>query len=187
MDDNIYSAPKADLGTTATGTAPTRYYVVSARKFLIMSIATFGYYTPYWFYRNWREINNSDGGKRWPIMRGLFSLFFVHQLAAILHRAQPARLYLHATAFVGFQLTSYIAAASGRVPGGISIDLLLILMTVAVAAILLPFQKAINAASGEPEGAANDRLTGANWFWIALGLIWWALSVNVMLFPEHAH
>jgi hypothetical protein len=186
MDDNLYRAPQADLAAHDAATPQPRYYVVSPRKFLIMSIATLGYYNFYWTYRNWREIDNSVGGGGWPVMRGLFPLFFMLPLAALLQRSPQAQrgLRLRALAFVGLQLTSFLAATTGKVPGGMQFGQYEMLAAVGAAGALLTIQKSINAVSGDPEGAANDRLTGANWGWIALGLVWWALSANAILFPQ---
>ena len=189
MDDNLYSAPRAEAAAPAASAA--RFYVVSVRKFLIMTVATYGYYIPYWFYRNWREINASTGARTWPVMRGLFSLFFVHRLAALLRDAlqarglpPPARLGLMASGFSGVQLTTYIRATRPEKAGDMPMELFFMLMIGGVISMLLPFQRAINAACGDPEGASNDRLSRANLGWIALGVVWWALAIITLLNPE---
>jgi hypothetical protein len=191
MDDNLYSAPRADLAAAAAGTAQPRFYVVSPRKFLIMAIASFGYYIPYWFYRNWREYNNSLEAGLWPVMRGLFSLFFVHQFARILqntlqarHLPSPPRLRMKAMAFVGYQISIYTLAVKKAMPGDLPFEVFEILAVFAVALTLVEFQKAVNIASDDPGGAANGRLTGANWAWVVLGVIWWGLSALQIIAPE---
>lgn len=192
MDDNLYSAPRADLAAAA-GTAQPRFYVVSPRKFLILAIATLGYYVPYWFYRNWREYNNSVGAGIWPVMRGVFSLFFVHKFADILQdtlraRNLPAapRLRTKATMFALYQTAMFTLAVREKMPWNLPFEVFEMAAAFTVALTLVEFQKAINVAGNDPGGATNDGLTRANWVVLVLGIVWWGLAALQIVAPDWA-
>lgn len=55
-----------------------------------------------------------------------------------------------------------------------------------ILALLLPqflnAQHMINASCGDPDGKSNDRLTNTNYAWIALGLLFWVLSLLGIFF-----
>ena len=57
-----------------------RYYPVSRRKLLFLSLATGGIYTSYWFYRNWKYVKESEQLGIMPIARGIFSAFWYYPL-----------------------------------------------------------------------------------------------------------
>ena len=48
--------------------------------------------------------------------------------------------------------------------------------------LALPAQKAANAASGDSTGSSNATFTGANWVWMILGGLIWALSLFGLYF-----
>jgi hypothetical protein len=47
-------------------------------------------------------------------------------------------------------------------------------------------QRQINTACGDPEGATNSNLTGANWAWMILGAMIWMLVLAGTFMPELA-
>ena len=60
--------------------------------FIILSVATYGIYELYWFYKNWkflREYNQMKGIS--PIFRTLFSPIFVFSLASQIKKISKAR------------------------------------------------------------------------------------------------
>lgn len=55
----------------------TVFFPISVTKFTVLSIFTFGFYTSYWMYRNWKAINALD---IMPMARGIFSAFWLYPL-----------------------------------------------------------------------------------------------------------
>ena len=54
--DNLYAPPTATIVDPQLEAAnrPTPFYVVSTTKVLVLSLATLGMYTLYWFWRHWK-------------------------------------------------------------------------------------------------------------------------------------
>lgn len=177
MPDSIYATPEAEIAPPP-GTGP-RYYVVSPKKFLLLTILTSGLYTAYWSYRNWRHIKVVDNNSTWPVARGLFSIFFVHSLLSDVNRNLQStgndyewNPQLIATSFV---VVAIISTLVGQLGGYVSIPpwlyLALLATPVLYGLILLQGQKGINAASDDAGGHGNSKLTAANWIWMILGAL----------------
>lgn len=58
----------------------SHYFPISVTKFLVLSIVTYGAYSAYWAYRNWKEIKQRQGSHIMPIARGIFIVFFYYPL-----------------------------------------------------------------------------------------------------------
>ena len=194
MSESAYRPPASDVGSGEDDGG--RYYVVSPRKFLVMSIVTVNAYFLYWFYRNFKRMKDGGGEDIWPIPRALFHIFFTHFLtrdvdAQLREKGQQLAWSPESTATAYVVLTigsNVLDRMSTREFGSPVTDLLAFLIVPVVAWSLLPAQRAINLASGDPEGRSNERFTLANMAWMAFfGLIWAAALVGLwaMLFaPE---
>lgn len=79
MESNLYEAPQSTLSDVES-LEDKEFYVVSIKKFTILFMATFGFYSIYWFYRNWKMSKAKYRDDIWPVARGIFSIFFVHSL-----------------------------------------------------------------------------------------------------------
>lgn len=193
MSESIYAPPEADVTAPAEEAQP-RYYVVSQTKFLLLSILTLGWYFHYWIYRNWYQVKMADSEDSWPIARGIFYIFFTHSLFADvdarLRDKDPDYSWspnLIATTFVLLTIVGRIVDRS--LPPELmtnevilaSASLLLVLP-----ALLVPAQKAINAACDDPTGSSNSKLTAANYIWLLLGSLVWLfvlLGLATILMP----
>lgn len=179
---NPYSPPNAEITTQITDQTP-RFYVVAPKKFLILFIATVGFYGLYWFFKNWNNFKIKTNQSIWPIPRAIFSVFFAHALfnevdktlkTKALERVwKPAGL---ATIFVIFQITSNIAERLAAKEIGMPISAYISLVSLPIITwVLYQVQLAINQACKQPNGESNQKLTGANYAWIALGVVYWCL------------
>src|SRR6058998_4368415 len=56
------------------------YFAVTVRKFAIMSFMTWGLYSLYWMYQQWRRIRDRTGSDLSPFWRTFFSIFWVFDL-----------------------------------------------------------------------------------------------------------
>ena len=166
MNANVYAAPKANLEVPAT---EGRFYVVSKSKFWMLYIVTAGFYVLVWFYRHFRAL-----GEKRAALKTIFSIFFVHQLARRLgeqaRQAEPTfddSLGKWSTLFI---VVSVLGGLVGQfVPGAY-------LLVVPINAYSLwRLQRAANVAAKDEGGAGNRSFTLANYFWIVVGFLYWAL------------
>ncbi len=188
MNESIYAPPQADIEVREF--ADGEYYVVAPGKFLALTILTMGLYLVYWFYRQWRTVKDRDQSNIWPVPRGLFYIFFTHSLYADINE----RLRNSGTSFqwspgtsatlvvIVAILSNILSRLSGENIGPPITDVLSIAIVPALAYLALPAQKAANAASGDADGSGNANFTGANWVWMILGGLVWALSLFGLYF-----
>jgi hypothetical protein len=165
-----------------------RFYVVSTRKFLILFIGTLSLYAFYWFYKQWACLRDSapegsDDRDIWPSLRAIFTLFFVHSLFREVKQHSVAGSALdewengaHATFMVILLLaTSAVDRLSWMNIGPPVSYYLLIVLMMPLLFLYCKAQGLINIACGDPAGAANDKLSWANYGWLFLGAVWWLL------------
>jgi hypothetical protein len=181
MSDSIYAPPEADV-TAPSGDLP-RYYIVAPFKFVLLSVLTFTLYFVYWFYMNWKLIKIDDNDDIWPPARGFFYIFFTHSLFADVqesfksqgrqwdwHPGLLATLFVIAT-ILGNVVDRLIPYETYPLLSSLSP----LVSTFIITFLLLPAQKAINAACGDDAGSSNSRLITGNWVWMVLGGVFWLL------------
>ena len=188
MDVSITNSPESELEQAAQEIA---FYLVSPRKFLLLFLGTFGFYLLYWFYKNWRLYQQSTGEDMWPVMRAIFSIFFIHSLFAhfnFKHNIQTgkevANLCVLATIFV------VVVIFDNTVNRYLLEDMvtpfrhvLEILPVLIMGWCLYKAQLVANAACDDINGSQNNTLTLANYGWLLLGGIFWLLILgNIVLY-----
>lgn len=165
------------------------FYVVAKKKFFILFIITFSFYSYYWFWKQWNIRRKATGEKMWPIARAIFTIFFVYslfeeiELAAneVTNNTNP-RLHIAAVVYIIgeilFKLLDKISPIA------------IVYLTSAILLVgVLTFsawqaQSQANIASLDAEGESNSRLTPLNYIWIALGtLLWLLLIVGTLIEP----
>ncbi len=185
-EGNIYAPPKAPppppmMASSGGGYGSGPLYVVAPYKFALLFIATLGLYQVYFFYKNWSHYKANTGEAMWPVMRGIFSVFFVHALFRhvdfkINHEDRKFSWNpgSSATTFVLLAILSNgLDRAAGKNMGFPWVDLLSYLCLFLLVAVLYRPVQAINLASGDPQGSSNASLTFANIIWLAIGLVFW--------------
>lgn len=55
--------------------------LVTITQYMLLSIATFGLYTVWWMYKEWRFFRDKEYLDVYPAVRALFSVFFIYSLA----------------------------------------------------------------------------------------------------------
>lgn len=169
------------------------FYVVSIKKFCLLFFTTLGFYSIYWFYKNWLHQKQSNASDGWPAMRGLFYIFFTHSLFRNIDKQLNANgqhhsdLYNTATLVVFATLCARLASSlSDKNIGSPVTDFLCVVLTVSVGVFLIKAQRSINLACNDPDGSSNDTLTWLNIIWIAVGGILTLLTLAglVMIVTE---
>lgn len=188
MSDSIYATPEAAVDVAES--EETRYYVVSPKKFLILSIATFGLYFVYWFYKNWDNVKRRDNNDTWPVPRAIFYIFFTHSLLTDVNETLKRKAVEHvwnpsmvASLFVLLTLIDTgISRAAFKNIGSPYTDTVGFFTAIILAFVMLPAQKAINAACEDAGGNTNSSLTVVNWVWIVLGGLFWIANLTGLYF-----
>lgn len=186
MSSDIYAPPKADVRTGGPG--DDRFYVVGSRKFYLLFILSFGLYTIYWFYKNYSLIKLRTQEDIWPVPRGIFSIFFAHNLFRRIDNElndtdskftwtpnSSATLYI--LVVLGQSVSSNLGDKNIGSP---ITDLLTFALLPLIAVVVHPAQKAINTLCGDPTGAVNSRLTAFNWVWVIIGGLVWLLVLAAL-------
>ncbi len=179
---NEVNKPEPD-GHIETKEGAHQFYVVSKPKVAVLFLATLGWYSIYWFYVNWRNYRDNSGEKLMPALRSIFYIFFTHSLFnkvdASLKNKQinydwsPKML---ATLFVILSILSQILERlSSNDIGSPQTDIFSIIILAFPLLILLKAQEAINLSQNDRAGISNSKFTIYNYFWIALGLVFWIL------------
>lgn len=190
---NPYAPPQAVVADAAW-TSVDAFYVVSARKFALLFLATVGLYQLYWFCRHWQQYRVHTGERLWPVARAVFSIFFTHALAGTIDDTIRRSVHRHAwspsliaTIFVILQIASNVLdRMAWRSIGYPVTDVLSLLILLPLGAVLWSIQSAANTACGDPNGAANARLSGANYAWIAFGALLWVMVGIGLILPGEA-
>ena len=162
-----------------------KLYVVSLNKFAVLFMGTAGLYMAYWFYKQWELYKLSTQGKQIPILRALFSIFFVHSLFnkltalyAIKSGKENKALNTSATLFV---VVSAISFVSGYVPEESEFKPFLLVLNLIFTPVLCWFcyqaQWFINYISDDTNGKTNQKLTGANYVWVVVGTFFWIMYI----------
>lgn len=193
--DNVYAPPLARVGELASRSREAlEFYVVAPRKFLLLYFFTLGLYQYYWLYQHWARYRAWHQASLWPVPRAIFSIFFMHSLNGKIddalsrsgrrHRWQPASC---ATGYVVFQIISSIFdRLSARSIGSPLSDIISLALLIPVGGFLYATQKAANVACGDSAGGGNAHLGLANYTWIILGALMWALALFGLALPDGA-
>ena len=160
-------------------------YVVSTRKLYTLFFVTLGLYPVYWSYKNWRLHKDATQVDVYPVMRGLFFLFFVNQLLEIVEKRLKGshKEYLgnpQVIATIILALGAAVIAMDRMSAEGYGLpwtDWLPFAVLPLMAVAMAKAQTLINLSCDDPEGATNSAFTRWNWTWIVLGGLCWALAL----------
>jgi hypothetical protein len=181
-----YAPPRSDVNQAPTarptGTVPN-YFVWPAPWVLVLTIATLGFFSIYWHYRQWLAVKAS-GERINAIGRGIFGVFFLH---ALFRQIQGSRTQAGlprgraesglATTYVILTILSNLAARSGS-PLGLALSLL---MGLGGAFILSTAQNDINQLAKQTSSETNGHLGVGGGIMIAVGLAFFLKMVILLL------
>lgn len=182
-----------------------RFYVVSVRKLVVMMFLTWGVYGIYWHYRNWATYKRATGDKVIPLLRALFSIFFLYPLLKRIdrgleakggdHQWSPGFLTLGTilTIMLNCMLPGLLDPALNS-PGWISqaTPEAALRSTAQLYAVLLPLfatqiwlmgkiQRAINLHEGDATGGGNARVSWVNRVWLVPGTLIWVINMSSLI------
>ncbi len=182
MNDSIYNAPTAELDE-ASVSGDHEFYVVGYLKFSILFFATFGIYTVYWFYRNWKLYKARHNEDIWPVARGIFSIFFAHSLFELVNGVIQDKGLLFKWSPSGLATLYVLFSVCGRITDKLSekdigtpfTHFASILFIFTTWFVLGKVQRAINLSQDDRLGDSNSKFTLANYLWCIPGLLIWVV------------
>lgn len=182
-DENIYSAPKADLNEGLVTESGVRFFPTSQKKLLVLYFATLGMYPIYWFYKNWKLQKESYGENVIPPLRSIFYIFFTHSLFGKVEQAAQAKgldktidAGMLATIFVSLTVISNILERVTRDSEVIAmLDYVSIILLCVIVWPLSKIQGLANKVNEDPEGKLNSSFSFYNFIFILLGIPVWLL------------
>jgi hypothetical protein len=152
------------------------YFPVSATKFIVLSLFSFGFYQLYWSYRNWKLEKARTGEKLSPFWRAAFAPLFSHSLfTRIRERATQASVSVGYSA--GTLAVAYFALnVAWRLPDPFW------LISVLVFVPFLPVRAAVAAINKKqaPQASRNSRFSVGNVVLvIGGGLLWYLVGLGL--------
>ena len=162
-----------------------KFYIVSLNKFTVLFMGTAGLYMAYWFYKQWEAYKLSIKGNQIPVMRALFSLFFVHslfnKLTTLYTQKSGKNSSVLNTAATLFVVVSTISFASGYVSEDSEFKPFLLVLNLISTPILCWFcyqaQWFINYICNDINGDSNKGFTSGNYIWIIIGTLFWCMYI----------
>ncbi|MFT0519006.1 hypothetical protein [Pseudomonas faucium] len=176
------------LESNASFMVNRQFFVVSPKKFAVMTLFTFGWYSLFCFYRSWVLHRAATGERVLPLMRALFGLFFMYSLFRRVDKkiCQTGRSYAWSPAVLtvaivlGWIMLLFVDQGLWQSHPHLASSLLIGAFGLQVFA-LTRVQCAINFCEGDESGQSNARFTAANWLGMALGLVMWPLLILLTL------
>lgn len=162
------------------GNVGTPFFPTSPAKLAVMSLCTFGIYEIFWFYKNWKFLKEKHNFKIRPFWRAWFSVFFCHSFFKIV-KEYSEQHQMTVNYKPGQLTTAYVLLIIAcKTPDPIWIVSMLTFIP------LLSVQKVINDLKNKitPNSKINSKFSGWNIFGIILGIIYWAVIILGMIFPE---
>ncbi len=186
MDNDIFKPPQADL--TPEEKKECEFYVVSPSKFLWLSVLTMGLYYIFWFYKNWKNQMLKTEENIWPVMRGIFSVFFTHSLFKRIATKLEDKNKTYDWSVMGmatlFVITTVLSSIIGQLSSGTgnndNVTFVMFISFGFLAATIYSIYKAqmaINIACDDPNGDSNSEFSTANTVWLLIGGLFWVLTL----------
>jgi hypothetical protein len=161
---NPYAAPAARVDEVAPAGPDPVFFAVSMLKLTVMSVFTVGFYNVYWFYKNWKcvqqlgdDVNAPVRAVFYPIVSyGLFRRVREHAARVGVEAGFPAGI-LALGLFLVYVVGQYVDASGLSALSGVL--------------FLLPVQRTVNAINRKlaPNADPNARFSGVNIFWVVVG------------------
>ena len=177
---NPYAAPTAAVADAVPAGGEAVFFPVSLLKLTLMSIATLGLYHLYWFYKNWKCVQQNYGEDVNAPIRAFFYPFAAYPLFTRI-RDHARRAQVPGTLQAGMlALTLFILAMASRMPDPWWLASLGIFLP------MLPVQSTVNEINRKlaPQADRNTRFSGWNIVALALASILVVLGLIGTFFGE---
>jgi uncharacterized membrane protein len=180
MSNNPYAPPATEVADVPlNSSAPAPFFPVSLTKFIVMSVCTLSMYEIYWFYQNWKRINERESEKVMPAARAIFAVLFCYQCFSKI-RDYPNPTGVASNLSAGPLAAGWIVfTIAWKLP-----DPYWWISMVAIV-FMIPVQAQVIRINAEvaPGHAENGRFTVWNWLGIVFGGLLLILALLGTFFP----
>lgn len=197
VDDAQELSQSSESLESANEDPGVRFFPVSEGKLITLYIVSFGMYSIYWFYKNWKLQQASMDKKISPVWRSIFSIFFTH---ALFRRIDQQSVHLDkkhrfnantlATLFVAAIIVSNVLdqltqlTVSAGMFGAVSLNSIMVTSLILFFLSVYPLarvQATVNRINNDMLGYLNHKYSFWNYVLIATGIILWLLFALGML------
>lgn len=152
----------------------TPFFAVTEKKLVVMSLATAGFYSLYWFYKQWQHVKAAENSNIIPGLRMIFSLIFCVPLFKKIADAEK-------TAYPDKKRIPAGWLAAGWIILSLMANMPWPLWLLGCLSVFfeVPVQRAANAVNAKtsPGSDPNGDFTGLNIAWIIAGAALYALMI----------
>ena len=196
-DDSQELNPSSEKLESANENSDIRFFPVSEGKLITMYIVSFGMYSIYWFYKNWKLQQASMDKKISPVWRSIFWIFFTHALfrridqqAVHLDKKHRFNANTLATLFVAAIIVSNILdqltqlTVSADMFGAVSLNGIMVTSLILFFLSVYPLARvlaSVNRINNDILGYLNHKYSFWNYLLIVTGIILWLLFALGML------
>lgn len=164
----------------------TIYMAATPAKVVVLTLATFGIYELYWFFRQWKAVKVRTRTNISPFWRAWFSIFFVHRLFVQMRMDTSSAEVRAAGGSPGALGTLYIVSVIvGYILGRLDVGLLWVFSFVTVVPLVMMQGEINRYLRKKARGALRVAGFGAPSIIVTLlGSTWWALIIWGMVVGE---
>lgn len=141
------------------------FFPVSKTKFILLSIASFGIYEVFWFYKNWQIMRDRDGMQVRPFWRAIFFPIWCFEFFKIVHERATGSGVSSSINAVGLGIGVIALNAMARLPDPFWLISFLSFVP------LLPVLSVVSDVNHQaaPFADKNDALSGKNLALLLIG------------------
>lgn len=180
LESNPYSPPNSAVADIPAVGVGDYFFAASALKFVLMAFCTFGLYTLYWSYMNWRLVKQRSGESLMPFWRAFFSVFWTYSLFEEINHGAKRQGVDASVASGLLALAYFVLSVLSRLPDPWGLVIFF---------AFLCFLPANNVAlqvnaSANPGALVNSRFSAWNIVALALGGLIMILGIVGTFMPE---
>ena len=175
-----------ELKENSALTSDSMFFYIPVDRLVVMSILTGNIYLVYWMYKNWKVIKSQENSEILPFWRGVFGVFFIHDLFEIIPRNYVSKSLIRAefswnlaTGWVVLAILGVLVSKSSQWLEIPSLSYWAILITFFNFMFFVPVQKYINSVNEtiEPQPEYNNWSNG-HFVCLIIGLLNWYIVIS---------
>ncbi len=155
-------------------------YIISTTKLIVLSLATFGLFELYWFYRQWRSMKDERNLKNNVWLNSIFSSILSYKLFEQINKAEKSVTNSSSFSPAVLALCYFVLVSAWRLPEPYDWISLLSFLP------LIPVQNSINNywLKAQVPQANFSKFGGSNWIWSIIGAIVFTLALYGTFFSS---
>ncbi|ENX63639.1 MULTISPECIES: hypothetical protein [Acinetobacter] len=148
--------------------------IISIKRFIILSITSFGLYPIWWMFKAWRFFAIKDNLNIMPALRAILSIFFLYSLFNTIQNYAQENGYTRSFSSTWMFIGYLIVAFAYYLPDPYWLISLFNFIFLIPAFVALNYAKLY---SDQVKSIVQEKLSNTHLFIIILGSIWWLLGL----------